>query len=84
MLSFELKEGLPAVRQVLDRLSLFTLAESLGGVESLIDHPATMTHASMATATKEAAGVTGGLLRLSVGLEDGDDLLQDLDQALGV
>jgi cystathionine beta-lyase/cystathionine gamma-synthase len=58
------------------------LAESLGGVESLLDHPATMTHGSIPRAQRIASGFTDGLLRLSVGLEDADDLLADLEQAL--
>jgi len=61
---------------------LFTLAESLGGVESLLDHPAIMTHASIPAAERRAAGLGDSLLRLSVGVEDADDLLADLDQAL--
>jgi len=61
---------------------LFTLAESLGGVESLIGHPATMTHASIPKEVREKTGVTDGLIRLSVGVEDVKDLLEDLDQAL--
>jgi cystathionine beta-lyase/cystathionine gamma-synthase len=61
---------------------VFTLAESLGGVESLIEHPATMTHASMPPAVREAMGITPDLIRISVGLEDADDLIEDLEQAL--
>jgi cystathionine gamma-synthase len=82
MLSFELAEGLAIVPGVVDRLELFTLAESLGGVESLIAHPATMTHASMAPEAQALAGITGGLLRVSVGLEHADDLWADLEAAL--
>ena len=61
---------------------VFSLAESLGGVESLVNHPATMTHASIPSAEREKAGVVDSLLRLSVGVEDADDLLADLAQAL--
>jgi cystathionine gamma-synthase len=63
-------------------LQYFSLAESLGGVESLIAHPASMTHASMAPEARRTAGIADSLLRLSVGIEDGDDLLRDLDAAL--
>ncbi|WP_298746560.1 cystathionine gamma-synthase [uncultured Brevundimonas sp.] len=82
MLSFELHGGIDAVREVVEALALFTLAESLGGVESLVAHPATMTHAAMTPEQRAVAGVTDGLLRLSVGLEHQDDLLADLSQAL--
>lgn len=82
MVSFELKGGEAAARAVAGKTKLFSLAESLGGVESLIGHPATMTHASMPVAEREARGLTGGLMRLSVGIEDADDLITDLDQAL--
>ena len=69
--------------RVVERVRLFVLAESLGGVESLIGHPATMTHAAVPKAMREAMGLTDGLVRLSVGIEDADDLIADLDQALG-
>jgi cystathionine beta-lyase/cystathionine gamma-synthase len=69
--------------RVVERVKLFALAESLGGVESLIGHPATMTHAAVPKAMREAMGLTDGLVRLSVGIEDADDLIADLDQALG-
>ena len=82
MLSVELEGGVDAARAFLDGLRWFTLAESLGGVESLVAHPATMTHAAMAPAARRAAGIGDGLLRLSVGLEDADDLLADIDAAL--
>jgi cystathionine gamma-synthase len=82
MLSFELNGGTEAVRQVIERLEVFTLAESLGGVESLVAHPATMTHAAMTPEARVTAGITDGLLRLSVGLEHQDDILADLTQAL--
>jgi len=67
-----------AARRFLRGLSVFTLAESLGGVESLIDHPARMTHASVPRAEREARGITGGLLRLSCGIEDPADLADDV------
>jgi len=70
------------VRALLEGLACFSLAESLGGVESLVAHPATMTHASMDDAARERAGITSGLLRLSVGLEDVEDLLADLEAGL--
>ena len=82
MLSVELEGGEAAVRAFLDGLEAFTLAESLGGVESLVAHPATMTHAAMAPEARAAAGITDGLLRLSVGIEHVDDLLADLAAAL--
>jgi cystathionine gamma-synthase len=82
MVSFALAGGVEAVRTVTDALQWFTLAESLGGVESLIAHPATMTHASMDPAARAAAGITDGLLRLSVGIERGEDLVRDLVAAL--
>jgi cystathionine gamma-synthase len=82
MLSIELAAGVPAVQAFLDGLQHFTLAESLGGVESLIAHPATMTHASMSAEARSAAGIGDGLLRLSVGIEDPRDLAQDLRAAL--
>jgi cystathionine gamma-synthase len=82
MVSFELHGGEAAVRRLLSHLRLFTLAESLGGVESLVAHPATMTHAAMDPAARAHAGVTDGLLRLSVGLEHEADLLADLERAL--
>ncbi len=78
MISFELSGGEAAVQRLLEGLSLFTLAESLDGVESLIAHPSTMTHAAMPAADRARAGLTDGLLRLSVGLEAEQDLLADL------
>ncbi len=81
MMSFELKGGLDAVKTVLDAVDLFSLAESLGGIESLIVHPASMTHAAMSPEAQATAGITGGLLRLSIGLEDGDDLIRALERA---
>lgn len=82
MLSFELNGGTDAVRDLIGALDIFTLAESLGGVESLIAHPATMTHAAMTPEARVTAGITDGLIRLSVGLEHQDDILADLIQAL--
>lgn len=82
MLSFELAGGEPAVRALLDGLECFTLAESLGGVESLVAHPATMTHASMSPEARAAAGIGPGLLRVSAGIEHGDDLVADLAAGL--
>lgn len=81
MISLELG-SLERAKQVVQRTRLFSLAESLGGVESLIGHPAIMTHASVAREIREAQGVTDGLIRLSVGIEDAEDLIEDLDQAL--
>ena len=82
MLSFELKGDENTVRAFLSRLKLFALAESLGGVESLVAHPATMTHASMTPEAREAAGISETLIRISVGVEDPEDLVADLSQAL--
>jgi len=82
MLSFELEGGYAAIEAFLDGLECFSLAESLGGVESLIAHPATMTHASMAPEARRTAGIGDALLRLSVGIEDGADLCADLESAL--
>ncbi len=81
MLSFELAGDETTVRQFLKSLHLFTLAESLGGVESLISHTATMTHAGMSAEARAAAGISETLLRVSVGIEDHHDLIADLDQA---
>lgn len=82
MISFELEGGEPELRRFLSALSLFTLAESLGGVESLVSHTATMTHAAMSAEARKAAGISDSLLRISVGIEDSDDLIADLAQAL--
>lgn len=82
MISFDLRGGIESVRSFVDGLRYFTLAESLGGVESLIAHPASMTHAAMTAEARAAAGITDGLLRLSVGIESSDDLIADLDAAL--
>ncbi len=82
MISVSIKGGKEAALQILTRTKLFSLAESLGGVESLIGHPATMTHASIPTDVRQARGIDDGLVRLSVGIEDADDLQEDLKQAL--
>ena len=82
MVSFELHGGIPQVRAFLGALQLYSLAESLGGVESLVAHPASMTHAAMDEAARARAGISLTLLRLSVGIEDGVDLERDLAQAL--
>ncbi|MEM1009064.1 MAG: PLP-dependent aspartate aminotransferase family protein, partial [Myxococcota bacterium] len=83
MLSFTLKDNsLEAAHRLVAACKLFTLAESLGGVESLIGHPATMTHASIPKEEREKSGVSDSLIRLSVGVEDSDDLVADLEQAL--
>jgi cystathionine beta-lyase/cystathionine gamma-synthase len=68
---------------MVERTKVFVLAESLGGVESLIGHPASMTHASVPPAMRQAMGLTDSLVRLSCGIEDAEDLMEDLEQALG-
>jgi len=84
MISFELKDqSIEATNKVLSSTKLFSLAESLGGVESLINHPATMTHASIPREERIKNGLTDSLIRLSVGVEDADDLIEDLKQAIG-
>jgi methionine-gamma-lyase len=82
MISFELKGGLTAGRVLMDNVHLATLAVSLGGVESLIEHPASMTHVGMAHDDRLQAGITDGLVRYSVGIENVEDLIADLEQAL--
>jgi cystathionine gamma-lyase len=82
MVTLELGGGFERARSFFSRLKIFSLAESLGGVESLCSHPATMTHASVAKEVREARGITDSLVRLSVGIEDADDLLEDLAKAL--
>jgi len=77
-----LKRDLAGTKRFLERCRLFTLAESLGGVESLIEHPAIMTHASIPSEQRDSLGISDSLVRLSVGIEDGDDLIADLEQAL--
>jgi cystathionine gamma-lyase len=83
MLSAEMKGGMPEVRRFLKKLKVFSLAESLGGVESLVDHPATMTHASLSPERRKRIGIGDGLVRFSVGIEDAEDLIADLKRALG-
>ena len=82
MVTAILHGGLEESRRFLERVEIFALAESLGGVESLIEHPAIMTHASLPAEVRAELGIGDGLVRLSVGIEDGDDLIADLDQAL--
>ena len=84
MMSFTLKDdSMDAARKVLSATKIFALAESLGGVESLINHPASMTHASIPREERIKNGLVDGLIRLSVGIEDAEDLVKDLDQAIG-
>lgn len=82
MISFDLKGGLEAGRRLMDNVKVATLAVSLGGVETLIEHPASMTHAGMSAEDRRAAGIGDGLVRYSVGIEDVEDLIADLRQAL--
>ena len=82
MISFELKGGLKAGKVVMDNVQLAVLAVSLGGVETLIQHPASMTHSKMDPVARKEAGITDGLVRLSVGIENAEDILEDLKQAL--
>ena len=82
MISFEIDGGLEEARGFLEGLRIFSLAESLGGVESLIEHPALMTHASIPKEEREKVGITDSLIRVSAGIEDVDDLKEDLDNAL--
>jgi len=82
MLSLTLKGGLDAAKRMMAAVQVFTLAESLGGVESLIEHPGLMTHASLTPQKQAEVGILPGLLRLSVGIESEDDLIRDLDRAL--
>jgi cystathionine beta-lyase/cystathionine gamma-synthase len=85
MISFELKnDTMDAAKKVLSGTKLFSLAESLGGVESLINHPASMTHASIPREERIKNGLSDTLIRLSVGIEDADDLIADLDQAISL
>ena len=81
MVSFE-TGSLDNARKVLEGVKVVTLGESLGGVESLISHPASMTHASVPAESRSRLGITDGLVRISVGIEDSEDILEDLDQAL--
>ena len=84
MMSFTLKDdSAEAAKKVLSSTKLFALAESLGGVESLIGHPSSMTHASIPREERIKNGLVDSLMRLSVGIEDADDLIEDLDNAIG-
>jgi len=82
IVTVEVAGGLDGAKRFSEALELFSLAESLGGVESLVAHPATMTHAAMAPEARAAAGLVDGLLRLSIGIESTDDLLRDLEAGL--
>ena len=82
MMSFEIKGGVEAVKKLFANLKLFTLAQSLGGVESLISHPSTMTHAGMEISAQIEAGITQSLIRISVGIEDSEDIIEDLTAGL--
>ena len=83
MITAEMDGGLEDARRFLERLRVFSIAESLGGVESLIESPAIMTHASVPPEQRARLGITDGLVRFSVGIEDVDDLIADIEQALG-
>ena len=80
MLSFQLKGGFNQCKKLLESLRIFTVAESLGGVESLIEHPASMTHASVPRERRLKLGISDNLIRVSVGIEDAEDLVQDLNR----
>ena len=82
MVCFEVKGGVEGGKRLMDSIELWSLAENLGAVESLITHPVTMTHAAVPREERIAAGITDGLVRLSVGMEDVEDLIETLDQAL--
>ena len=82
MVWFEVRGGVASGKRIMDSLRLWSLAENLGSVESLVTHPVTMTHADVEEAERKRVGITDGLVRLSVGLEDGEDLIEDLKQAL--
>ena len=82
MISFGLKGGLDAGKIVMNNVQFALLAVSLGGVETLIQHPASMTHSKLSKDAREKAGITDGLVRLSVGIEDVEDIINDLEQAL--
>ena len=82
MISFVVRGGVAAASAMLSKCRVFTLAESLGGVESLIEHPAIMTHASVPAPVRKELGIDDGLIRISVGIEHIDDLKTDLEQAL--
>jgi cystathionine beta-lyase/cystathionine gamma-synthase len=82
MVWFEVRGGVASGKKIMDSLRLWSLAENLGSVESLVTHPVTMTHADVEEAERKRVGITDGLVRLSVGLEDGEDLIGDLKRAL--
>jgi cystathionine gamma-lyase len=82
MVTAELDRDLAGTKRMLERVRIFALAESLGGVESLIEHPAIMTHGSMPAETRDALGISPSLIRISAGIEEADDLIADLEQAL--
>lgn len=82
VISFEIEGGEKAAHAFLMALDLFTLAESLGGIESLAEHPSSMTHASVPKQQREAVGISDGMIRLSIGIENQEDLWKDLEQAL--
>jgi len=82
MLAFELRGGVKAGLKFTSSLHLIALAENLGAIETMVTHPATMTHAAMSRKERLAAGIGDGLIRVSVGLEDVDDIISDLDQAI--
>lgn len=84
MISCEIKGGLEESKRFLENLKIFTLGESLGGVESLIEHPAIMTHAGIPAETRASLGISDGLIRLSIGIEDVEDLLRDLEEGFAV
>src|SRR5206468_11753697 len=83
MVWFEVRGGVEAGKKLMNGLRLWSLAENLGSVESLVTHPMTMTHADVEEAERRRVGITDGLVRLSVGMEDAEDLIDDLQQALG-
>jgi len=82
IIAFELKDGAEAGRRLMNAVNLCGLAESLGSVETMITHPATMTHADVPDEDRRKRGLTDGLVRLSVGIEDADDIIEDLEQGL--
>jgi len=82
MISFELKDGISAGKTLMNSVKLCSLAESLGSVETMITHPATMTHVDVPEEERHARGLTDGLVRISVGIEDVDDIIEDLKHAL--
>jgi len=82
MISFYIKGERPEANKFLSSLKVFTLAESLGGVESLVEHPASMTHASVPLEDRKRLGIAEGFIRISCGIEDVQDLIDDIDQAL--